>query len=250
MESQAKAMLIDITKCVGCQACEQACKAAHNFPPEHEPTLSATALTVVEPRGDKFVRRLCFHCQEPACASACPVGGITKTAQGAVRYDGSKCIGCRYCMLACPYGVPRYQWTKLAPYVEKCDMCAERVLAGQPTACAEACPTGATVFGNRDEILEEAHKRIAENPSYVRRIYGEQELGGTSVFFISDVPFEKLGFLTPPANQPLPALTAAALGEVPTVVLVGGSLLAGLYWITERRRAVALAEAEEKEREK
>ena len=248
MESQAKAMLIDITKCIGCQACEQACKQVHNFPPEHEPTLSATALTVVEPRGEKFVRRLCFHCEDPACASSCPVGGITKTVQGAVRYDGSKCIGCRYCMLACPYSVPKYQWSKLAPYVVKCDMCAERVLAGKPTACAEACPVGATMFGGREEMLREAHKRIAEDPAYVQRIYGEQELGGTSVFYISDVPFEKLGFITPPLNQPLPALSAAALGEVPTVVMVGGSLLAGLYWITQRRREVALAEAQQQER--
>ena len=248
MESEAKAMLIDITKCIGCQACEQTCKQVHHFPEEHEPTLSATAFTVVEPRGDKFVRRLCMHCEDPACASACPVGAINKTVQGAVRYDGSKCIGCRYCMLACPYGVPRYQWTKLAPYIEKCDMCAERVLAGKPTACAEACPVGATIFGTHEEMLREAHKRLAENASYVQRIYGENELGGTSVFYISDVPFEKLGFITPPHDAPLPTLSAAALGEVPTVVMVGGSLLAGLYWITQRRREVALAEQAEREK--
>src|SRR5512146_1002792 len=188
MSSEAKAILIDITKCIGCGNCAAACKEAHHQPAAPEPTLSATALTVVEPRGDKFVRRMCFHCQEPACASACPVGGITKTAQGAVRYDGSKCIGCRYCMIACPYGVPKYQWTKLAPYVTKCDMCAERVLSGGQPACTEACPVGASTFGKREDLLLEARKRIVENPgTYVNRIYGETELGGTSVFYISDV---------------------------------------------------------------
>lgn len=243
----ARAMLIDTTKCVGCRACEQACKEIHGFPQEHEPALSATALTVVQERGDKFVRRMCMHCQNPACASACPVGALTKTAQGAVRYAGGKCIGCRYCMIACPFDVPKYEWSKLAPYVTKCDMCAERVLAGKPTACAEVCPTGATIFGDRDELLAEAHKRIAENPAYVRKIYGETEVGGTSVFYISDVPFEELGLPTAPSAQPLPTLSAAALGEVPTVVLVGGSLLTGLYWFTQRRQQVAEAEAAEKE---
>jgi len=240
-------MLIDITKCIGCRACEQACKETHGFPQEHEATLSATALTVVQERGDRFVRRLCMHCQNPACVSACPVGALKKTAQGAVRYEGGKCIGCRYCMLACPFDVPKYEWNKLAPYVTKCDMCAERVQAGGAPACVEACPVGATIFGDREELLAEAQKRIRENPAYVNHIYGSEEVGGTSVFFLSDVPFEKLGFITAPQTQPLPVLTAGALGEVPTVVMVGGSLLAGLYWFTQRRQQVAAAEAEEKE---
>ena len=248
MSKVSKALLIDVTKCIGCQQCSAACKTGHEQPGDPEPTLSATAFTAVEPRGEKFVRRMCLHCEDPSCASACPVGGITKTVQGAVRYDGSKCIGCRYCMIACPFSVPKYEWSKLAPYVTKCDMCAERVVAGQQTLCAEACPTGATLFGNREDLLMEAHKRIVENPgSYVPRIYGEKEVGGTSVLYISDVPFEKLGFIEPPTNQPMPTLSAAALGEVPTVVTIGGSLLAGLYWFTQRRREVALARMAEQE---
>ena len=243
---KSKAILVDITKCIGCRNCEQACKEAHGFPLATEPVLSATALTVVEPRSDKFVRRLCMHCQDPACASACPVGALKKTAAGPVVYEAGRCIGCRYCMLACPFGVPRYEWTKLAPYVKKCDMCAERVKrAGQP-ACVQACPTGASQFGDREELLAEAQKRIREDASYVKHIYGSEEVGGTSVFFISDVPFEKLGFVAAPGKQPMPTLTANALGDVPTVVLVGSSLLAGLYWITERRKLVAMAESKEK----
>jgi formate dehydrogenase iron-sulfur subunit len=246
MKSESKAMLIDITKCIGCRACEERCKQIHGFSQAHETALSPTALTVIQERGDKFVRRLCMHCQDPACVSACPVGALKKTAQGAVRYAGGKCIGCRYCMIACPFEVPKYEWSKLAPYVTKCDMCADRVLAGKPTACAEVCPTGATLFGDRDDLLAEAHKRIAENPAYVRKVYGETEVGGTSIFYISDVAFEDLGLRTAPMSQPLPTLSAAALGEVPTVVLVGGSLLSGLYWFTQRRQAVAAAEAAEK----
>lgn len=243
MTNDSKAMLVDITRCIGCRACEQICKEVHGLPPDSEPVLSATALTVVEERNSKSVRRLCMHCQDPACASACPVGALKKTALGPVVYESSKCIGCRYCMLACPFQVPRYEWTKLAPYVKKCDMCAERVKAGKPTACAEACPAGATVFGNRNQILEEARRRISEDSAYVNRIYGSEEAGGTSVFFLSDVPFEKLGFANVPAGQPMPVLTATALAEVPTVVMVGCGMLSALYWITQRRQAVAAAES-------
>jgi formate dehydrogenase iron-sulfur subunit len=242
---RTKAILVDITKCIGCRSCEQACKEAHGFPAETEAKLSPTALTVIEERGDKFVRRMCMHCQDPACASACLVGALKKTALGPVTYEVSKCIGCRYCLVACPFNVPRYQWSKLAPLVTKCDLCFERQTKGQQPACVDACPTGASIVGWHDEILEEAQRRIlATGSNYVKHIYGSEEAGGTSVFFISDVPFEKLGFGTPPKEK-MPVLTANALGDVPTVVLVGGGLLSGLYWITQRRAQVAAAEAEE-----
>ena len=241
-----KAILVDITKCIGCRSCEQACKQIHGFPMDSEAKLSPTALTVVEDHGDRFVRRMCMHCQEPACASACLVGALKKTDAGPVTYDGSKCIGCRYCLVACPFSVPRYEWTKLIPYVKKCDMCAGRQAKGQLPACVEACPVEASIAGDRDEILEEALRRILSSDSkYVKHIYGSEEAGGTSVFFISDVPFEKLGFVAAP-KQSMPVLTASALGDGPTVILVGGTLLAGLYWITQRRALVALAEANEK----
>jgi len=238
---RTRAILVDITKCIGCRSCEQACKQLHNFPMESEARLSPTALTVIEDHDGKFVRKMCMHCQEPACASACLVGALKKTSAGPVTYDAGKCIGCRYCLVACPFSVPRYEWAKLVPYVKKCDMCAARQANGQPPACVEACPTGASIVGWRDEILEEAERRILAG-GYVKHIYGGEEAGGTSVFFISDVPFEKLGFAAPP-RQPMPVLTANALGDVPTVVLVGGGLLSGLYWITQRRQAVAFADS-------
>jgi len=242
-----KAMLIDIKKCIGCGSCAAACKQLHGFHSDPEPTLSDTAFTVVEPRGDKFVRKVCMHCNDPACASACPVGAIKKTPLGPVVYDAGKCIGCRYCMLACPYGVPRYQWTKLAPYVKKCDLCSERVRAGSQPACTVACPVQASIFGDRDELIAEAWNRIRSDSSYVPRIYGLQEAGGGSVLFVSDVDFESLGFKPlPTGTQPVPTLTAAAMGDSPKVVIMGGTILSALYWITQRRRDVALAEAEEK----
>lgn len=242
---RTRAILVDITQCIGCRACEQACKELHGFPKETESKLSPTALTVVEEHGDKYVRRMCMHCQDPACASACLVGALKKTALGPVAYDRSKCIGCRYCLVACPFNVPRYEWTKLVPFVTKCDMCSERQLAGKPPACVEACPTGASTVGWRDEILEEAERRILNDAKYVKHIYGAEEAGGTSVFFISDVPFEKLGFGNPPTER-MPELSQAALGDVPTVVLVGGALLSGIYWITQRREQVLRAEARPK----
>jgi formate dehydrogenase iron-sulfur subunit len=247
METKAKALLVDITKCVGCRACESRCKEVHGFPQETSPVLNDTTFTVVEERADgKFVRRMCQHCNEPACASVCPVKAIEKAPEGPVVYNGKKCIGCRYCMIACPNQVPKYEWTKLAPYMKKCDMCADRVRNGQPTNCAEVCPTGATIFGDRNELLKEARKRLDSDPNYVQHIYGSTEFGGSSVLFLSDVPFEKLGFIIPKEDKPLPALSMAALNDVPTVAFVGGSLLAGLYWITQRRREVLLAEGKSK----
>jgi formate dehydrogenase iron-sulfur subunit len=243
-----RAILVDITKCIGCRSCEQACKQIHGFPMESEAKLSPTAFTVVEDHGDRYVRKMCMHCQDPACASACLVGALKKTAAGPVTYDSSKCIGCRYCIVACPFSVPRYEWSKLAPYVKKCDMCAARQAKGQAPACVEACPVQASISGTREEILEEAERRILGDSKYVKHIYGSDEAGGTSVFFISDVPFEKLGFARAP-KQDMPVLTANALGDTPTVILMGGALLSGLYWITQRRAQVALAEDEKSAKE-
>lgn len=245
--SNKKAMLIDVKRCIGCLSCETACKQLHGFGTDPEPTLSETAFTVVESRSQKFVRKLCMHCEDPACASACPVGAIGKLPLGPVVYNADKCIGCRYCMIACPYSVPRYQWSKLAPFVKKCDLCAERVKKGGQPACTEACPAQASVFGDRDKLIFEAWDRIRADSSYVPHIYGLEEAGGSCVLFISDVPFEALGMkAAPTGNQPMPTLTASALGDSPKVVIMGGTILSALYWVTQRRRAVALAEAEEK----
>ena len=207
--------------------------------------LSPTAFTVVQQHGDRFVRRTVHELPGPGLCFRLPRRRAEKTDLGPVTYESSKCIGCRYCIVACPFSVPRYEWSKLVPFVKKCDMCYSRQVKGQPPACVEACPVQASISGWRDEILEEAQKWVpAPDSKDVKHIYGSEEVGGTSVFFISDVPFEKLGFLTLTHVNPMPILTANALGDIPSVVLVGGGLLAGLYWITEpRRKQVALAEA-------
>ena len=121
--------------------------------------------TVVLTKDDKFMRRLCMHCEHPACASVCPVGAFHKTKEGPVVYDVWKCIGCRYCMVACAFTQPKYEWRSLNPRVRKCIMCPDRVVAGKQTACAEICPTGATKFGDRDDLIKEAQDRIRQNPS-------------------------------------------------------------------------------------
>jgi len=250
MRAQRKAILVDLKRCIGCQSCVLACKELHAFPDKPEKDLSPTALTIVRESHGKFIRRFCMHCQDPTCASACPVGALKKTDAGPVVYLADRCIGCRYCLQACPFQVPRYEWDRLVPFVKKCDMCAARLAKGQVPACVEACPVQASQFGDRDEMLQEAHRRISEDRDYVQSIFGSEEVGGTSVLFISDMPFEELGFPVNLPKEPIPAIAAGALKEVPMVVGVGGSVLAALYWITQRRQEVALAEAEESERAK
>jgi len=247
----SKAILYDATMCVGCKACEKACAERNALPYDDEIAAeskqSAHKFTVVLSSGDKFMRRLCMNCQDPACASACPVGALHKTAEGPVTYDGSRCIGCRYCMVACPFSVPKYEWNKLLPLVRKCDMCADRLAAGQPTACAEACPTGATKFGDRDALIAEAQDRVNGTPDqYFRHIYGLDEVGGTSVLLLSSIPFEQFGYKVDLPHEPMPMLTYRALVHVPDVVTLGAALLGGIYWITNRRAEVAEAEAAEK----
>lgn len=246
-----KAMLIDITMCIGCNSCQDACKTANKLPSGEEKSLSSTAYTALEEHDGVYVRRMCQHCVEPTCASVCPVGAFTKTPEGPVLYDEDKCIGCRYCMQACPFQVPRYEWSSTYPRVQKCVFCHSRLSQGLQPACAEACPTGATKFGDRDALLREAAERMKADPSkYVDRIYGQQEVGGTSILYITSVPFEKLGFKTELQTAALPSLTWNALSKVPGIVTVGGSLLYGIWWITNRRTEVQQHEQRQQEMEK
>lgn len=245
MESKPRALLVDIKRCIGCRACVAACKEVHGFPGGDTDTdMSATAYTaLVDKSEDVHVRRLCMHCLKPSCASVCPVGALQKTALGPVKYDASRCLGCRYCMVACPWSVPRYEWSKAVPSVRKCDFCWERLEKGEVPACVEACPAEATVTGTRDEMLAEAHRRIAEDPGgYHAHVYGETEAGGTSVLFLSPVPFEELGFRQGLGDAPLPGLTWQVLEKIPGVLTIGGTALYALWWITHRREEVARAE--------
>jgi len=230
------ALLFDSTACIGCEACAAACKEKNNLPRPIEKKLTAYTWTVVEQRDKAHMRRLCMHCESPTCVSVCPVGAFRKEPNGPVVYDAGRCIGCRYCILACPFDVPKYQWDRAIPIVQKCTMCADWVAAGKEPACASVCPTGATMFGERSALIREARARIAAFPTrYASTVYGVEEVGGTSVLMLTSAPIVKLGFPPIERREPLPLLTWRVLSQVPDFALVGGVLLGGICWITNRR---------------
>jgi formate dehydrogenase iron-sulfur subunit len=279
-----KTTLIDINNCIGCRACQVACKQWNDRDGEetlledalgfqNPATLSAKTYTLISihelenesaPGGvdAAYAMRRCLHCIEPACASACPTTALTRRADGPVVYDQDLCIGCRYCILACPWGVPTTNWDSLTPRIEKCTHCTDRIEQPLPLsrnggaltehetklyqdtiavpACVKACPADALKFGEREEMLAEGRRRIAARPDrYVDHIYGEHEAGGTSVLYLSRLPFEKIGFPTL-GPEPYPATSAIALGAVPPAVMALGGLLGGVYAFFKRRtRALA-----------
>ena len=254
--------LVDLTKCIGCRKCEEACNKANKLP---EPKVKFDDYAVFETKRrpdekaftvvnkfftnevDKynnlkpvFVKVQCMHCEEPACVSACIVGALTKKENGAVQYDVSKCIGCRYCMVACPFEIPAYEYNDpITPKVMKCNFCFEKISKedGIP-ACAAICPVEAITFGKRKTLLKIAKERIKNNPGkYLKKIYGEKEAGGTSWLYISNTPFDKLQF---PAigDAPIPKLTEtiqhSLFSYLWSPVLLFGTLK-GIMFLSERK---------------
>jgi formate dehydrogenase iron-sulfur subunit len=249
---QHPSILTDVTKCIGCEECVTACKRANGLPEADAPPragdtpdgLSANRWTsVVRRPGNRFARQQCRHCLEPACVSVCPVGALQKTPEGPVIYDKGICMGCRYCMLACPFGIPHYEWNQIAPSVRKCILCYHAMAEGtlEAPACVTACPNKATIFGSREDLLREAKARLSAEPSkYVQKVWGENEVGGTSVLMIADI---SLDFLAVNDGQglgpsPLPKKTWAALWPVPFEFVGMGALMTGIYWIINRRRSL------------
>jgi formate dehydrogenase iron-sulfur subunit len=253
----SKAVLVDLNRCVGCRSCQVACKAWHDNPGEstqcsgsyeNPPQLSGDTWTLikfdeVEDDAGKlhwvFTKRQCMHCQHPACVSACPVTALHKRDDGPVVYDAEKCIGCRYCMMACPFHIPKIHWDRSLPLIKKCDFCADRIDEGLEPACVKACPTDALVFGERDELIADAEARISAQPKkYVNHIYGQHEAGGTSWMYLSPVDFDTLWFPQSDSlgTEPVPALSDT-VAEVGTPSMLAGvaALLAGIYWATKRR---------------
>ena len=216
-------MLYDATKCIGCKACEVGCKEANGLPPELDPTgtfeaprdLSIHTYNIIKLYKDdetgkkSFVKRQCMHCVDPNCVSGCPTSALNKETNGIVSYDKDACCGCRYCQMNCPYNIPKYEFNDSYGEIKKCELCRTTNLAmeGEP-GCTKSCPAGAVIFGKVKELLAKARRRLQESPDlYVNKIYGEKDGGGTSVLYLSNVPFDKLGLPT------LPEYSQASLQE-------------------------------------
>jgi Fe-S-cluster-containing dehydrogenase component len=244
-------LLVDAVRCVGCRACVVKCRESNGLSPDvgkidgvayDTPIdMNHTTLTVIrrfEAEGkDGYVKAQCMHCIDPACVSVCMIGALHKGEKGVVEYDAAHCIGCRYCQLACPFNVPKYEWAKAFPRIRKCELCRHRWKEGKGAACAEVCPREAVVFGRRTELLAEAKRRLAERPdAYQPKIYGEHDGGGTNVLYLSPVSFQALG-LPALGDEPVPELSETIqhgvyYGFIAPVVLFGA--LSVVVWRNHR----------------
>lgn len=262
-KSEQNAFLIDMTKCTGCRGCQVACKQWNQLEAEdteffsgegymNPPAMSEYTFTRIKFRDYQkngqnefaFYKEMCMHCDEPSCASVCPVGAFEKTAEGPVIYNADRCIGCRFCMVACPFGVPKYEWSKGLPLVKKCTGCYSRIKEGMQPACVTACAT-AISYGPRHELIKMAEERISKNPDkYIHKLYGKEEAGGTTVLYLTNLPFDELGF-KPVTLRPLPEYTMKALRMVPAVFLTVGGSLSALSWVTHRRDRLQKEKQEE-----
>ncbi len=249
-------VLHDISLCVGCRSCEAACNTVNELAEPEKPFTDLTVLdqerrthantyTIVNKYDDSnqesplFRKQQCNHCLEPACASVCFVKAFQKDKTGAVVYDPDVCVGCRYCMIACPFEIPAYEYDEpFTPKVTKCTMCHPRIIKGQLPGCVESCPMEALTFGKRDDLLKLARERIRKYPDrYIDHIYGETEMGGTNWLYLSNVPFSQIGMREDLGITPAPKLTSGALSIVPMVAGLWPVLLMGVYAITKRKEA-------------
>lgn len=236
------AVLVDTTRCAGCRNCEVVCAEANGLP---EPDVMDDSVLETERKpdenqwsvmnrfetdvGEVYVKRQCMHCVQPACASACLTKAMKKTEEGPVVWRGNKCMGCRFCMVSCPFDMPKFEYHSANPKIQKCRMCWERLKQGELPACVENCPAEALTFGKRSEMIVEARRRIVEDPdAYVDHIYGEHEVGGTGFLYLAAVPFEQLGFRTDLGSLAYPELTQDFLYGVPVVLTLWPAFLLAL----------------------
>ena len=254
-------VLVDLTRCVGCRSCEAACNKEQRLPAPSEPfddqsvfdqtfhdgtqkrRTDENHLTVVnrydsENGGAPVYRKIqCNHCNEPACLTSCFVNAYTKTSEGAVIYNPKVCVGCRNCMIACPFNIPAYAYSSvLNPMIKKCIFCYDtRLKNGQPPACVEICPQESLTFGHRKELLSIARERIKSRPDrYIDHIYGETEVGGTSWLYLSSVPFEQAGFDTTLQKEPIINNVKDFLSTVPMVLAIWPALFSGFHLLAKR----------------
>ena len=201
----AVGMLYDATRCIGCRACVTACKTANNLPgnlydpPNDLNGDTKNIIKLYEGDGEKsYMKQQCMHCIDPGCVNACMIGAFKKREYGIVTWDPDRCIGCRYCQVACPYNIPKFEWNTAFPLIVKCELCNHMLARGEEPGCCQACPKEAVIFGTYEELLADARQRIAEYPERYYpagdpQIFGDTEGGGTQVLYLADVSFQKLG---------------------------------------------------------
>ena len=272
---ESMGVLVDLSRCVGCRSCEAACNEEQNLPTPEKPfndfsvfdemhhgqkrRTDETRYTVVNkydvPEIDHplFRKIQCNHCQEPACLTSCFVNAYTKTPEGAVIYDASVCVGCRTCMIACPFYIPTFRYSSaFNPRIMKCIFCYDtRLKNGQPPACVEACPQEALTFGHRNDLVRVGRQRIREGKEqYVDHIYGEHEAGGTAWMYLSPVDFEKVGFDTSVPKEPILNFVKDFLSIVPMVLTIWPALFAGIHLLATRKDGIKKQQQTEGETEK
>lgn len=260
-------VLFDATRCIGCRSCEAGCNKVNGLPAPEQPfddlsvlekrrRTDAKTYTVVNrydnipgAAGPVFRKNQCNHCLEPACASACFVAAFDKTSQGAVTWNEAVCVGCRYCMIACPFEIPTYEYNEpWTPRIMKCTMCYPQIMSGalKVPGCVGSCPTEALVYGRRTDLIKVARERMRAFPGkYIDHIYGEHEMGGTSWLYISGVPFKEIGLREDLGTTAAPQMTSGALAAVPIVAGAWPVLLLGIYAVTKARDRVAKEEKQE-----
>jgi formate dehydrogenase beta subunit len=265
-DEQRASMLYDTTRCIGCKACVVACAEANGLAPDSKEShgmyqmpryLNDQTKNIIKLYNDpntglrSFVKAQCMHCMDPACVAGCPMAALQIGEKGVVLWDGKTCIGCRYCQIACPFNIPKFEWNKVNPKIVKCEFCRHRLAEGKQPACCEVCPREAVIYGNRAGLLKEAKKRIANHPGryYADHVYGEFEAGGTQVLYLTHIDPKLLGHLVPLGSQSLPASVESVqntlyMGFLTPVIAYGAiaSILAKRWKAHEK-------EAEEHEKE-
>jgi Fe-S-cluster-containing dehydrogenase component len=245
-------ILVDTTRCIGCRRCEKACAEVNGLPiPDISETKNEDVLKNIRKttdtqyttinkyeteKGSIFVPRRCMHCSQPGCAAACLVKAMKKRPTGHVTWD-LNCIGCRLCMISCPFDIPKFEYNKAIPRIQKCNLCFDRFNKGELPGCVEACPTQALIFGSRKQILEEGKRRIAQNSDkYIDHIYGEYEVGGTSHLYLSAVPFEQIGFRKDLGTTPYPEYSTGFLYAVPFIFVLWPIAMLGINRATKKHK--------------
>ncbi|MDP1621369.1 MAG: 4Fe-4S dicluster domain-containing protein [Bacteroidales bacterium] len=242
-------ILYDSTLCSGCQSCEYACSDKYELPyPTDAPVPGVVRTTSDKQRvavnayntskGPQHIRKACNHCNEPACASACLTKAMLKTDEGPVIWREEKCMGCRSCMISCPFDIPKFEFDSPNPKIQKCRMCYEELMKGDVPACVEVCPQEALTFGKRKDLIELARTRIyAEPEKYNHNIYGEHEVGGTGLLYLASVPFEELGLRKDLGTTSYPEYNKTFLYSVPAVLILWPAFLLGLHNSFKERRS-------------